>query len=447
MFKRSNWLEKYGLVPKIFLVCLLFVCIGGLNIFLGFAQVNSYSYQQKFSHNAKLDPWFQPPAYTGPEFDSWRERKEAAQKEIDSLYQLALVKGNAYSVADYFHDFDSLMELEDKYNIRLTSSTPFSPLDQFVLLRDKLSAWSRPTPDDKQVAYIQKIGEKIRQRNGELDYTSNTDISWSSLRPILSWLIDAYLKFMFFCTLIYIIRFEEHKKSIRRFQRHHHELGRFINDEEPFPGRLSFYDEILINPWRFIGRVLLWPKYFLHYPLYESPAQLWRFNRLKAEFLRYQPLGYQLTPREEAILLAQAGKPVKDFGKTIRTLFSYPVFIRRSVYLGYLSLVLGFLLQPVIVLAADYSKKIEAHCYGQDQTILAEQPSDTGQQIRAGTETPKQQPDESGNECLILTVAEMSIPLSRSEKIMDLILLKPKEIVADIVHVPIFRLLIAARCF
>ena len=100
---------------------------------------------------------------------------------------------------------------------------------------------------------------------------------------------------MVFWAFVFVIRFEERKTAQKKVKRHIHNTDRFYDDLEKRPGNLSLKDEILLCPWRFISRVILWPFYFLKYPWYESTAEMLRYNRLKAEFLRYKPTGYQLS--------------------------------------------------------------------------------------------------------------------------------------------------------
>ncbi len=82
MFKRSTWLEKYGLVPKIFLVILLFVTIGGLDFIL-FIKETSAKNNHLYTYNAKLDSWNRPlERYKEKEFEDWLNRKKAVEIEM-----------------------------------------------------------------------------------------------------------------------------------------------------------------------------------------------------------------------------------------------------------------------------------------------------------------------------------------------------------------------------
>ncbi|MCX6744479.1 MAG: hypothetical protein NTX82_03075 [Candidatus Parcubacteria bacterium] len=432
MFKKSELLKKYGLWLKTGLIALFIVCLGGMNC-ITFVRENANvpNYQTR---NHGLNDWDRPQSYVGEDFEDWKKRRDVVAGELKIIFDRAEAKGTNYTLVDYFQDIDQLIALEDKYNFYLTSP---NMLEHLVRRRDALSSWKRYEPNSQELKYIAGIQKKWQQRDGLYEEMSDFNAKQVSF-ACLYWLVEKYLILMLFWGLIYIIGFEEHEKAYRKFQQWHHENHFYFEAQEPFSGQLSFYDEMLIAPWRFALRVILWPKYFWNYPRYESPAQMLRFNRIKAEFLRYKPLGYQLTAREETILLAQARKPVKDIERAIASLFQFPALVRRSVYLGYLSLVLGFLFQPAITLAASYSKKVDAHFYGQNQTVLVEQQYDTSHQIRDGTEFPRQHHDQTANDCL----AEDFQPLLYvSDNLMirlaDLILLKPKEIFFELDHIPL----------
>jgi|GEM_PF-2654035 len=442
MFKKSEFLRKHGLWLKIGLIALFIVSLGGMNCII-FARDNMKE-PDYLTHNKGLDDWNRSDKYVGSEFDDWKSRKEAASKELEIIFGKAKAKAENYTLVDYFQDFEKLMVLEDKYNFYLTFPKMLEPL---LRLRDAKASWKRYEPNAEEQQYIVGMQQKIQQRDGLYSASSDFNLKEFGLNCLFR-LIPKYLILMLFWILIYIIRFEEHDQARRRFQRHHHELGRFIDDEEPFPGRLSFYDEMLIAPWRFVMRVILWPKYCWNYPHYESPAQMLRFNRLKAEFLRYKPLGYQLTPREEAILLAKARKPVKDIERAVASLFQFPVLVKRSVYIGYLSLFFGVLLQPVISLAAGYSQKVDAHFYGQDQTMLVEQQNDTGPLIRDGTNISVQQHEQNFPDWQAVLPKPMDLQLVFDQllKFIEKLKLKLPLLILDIDHVPLTRVVCAARC-
>lgn len=441
MFKKSELLKKYGLWLKVGLIALFFVCLGGMNC-ITFVKENSNApnYQTR---NHGLNDWDRPQSYVGEDYEDWKKRRDVVAGELKIIFDRAETKGTNYSLVDYFQDIDQLIALEDKYKFYLTSPNMLDPL---VHRRDTLSCWNRYEPNAQELEYIAGIQKKMQQRDGLYEERSDFKAKQVGL-ACLYWLIEKYIILMLFWGLIYIIRFEEHNKALRRFSRHHSELGRFIHVEEPYGGRLSFYDEMLIAPWRFALRMILWPKYFWNYPRYESPAQMLRFNHLKAEFLRYKPLGYQLTKREEAILLAQSRKPVKDVQKAIASLFQFPVLVRRSVLIGYLSLIFGVLFQPAISLAASHFNKVDNHFLGNSQTVLVEQQKDSGNQIRAGTDFSDQSHNQPAND---LAVVAQSLPIISHvllAKLADLILRKPKEVFSSIDHVPLSGLFAAARCF
>jgi len=447
MFKRSKWLEKYGLVPKIFLAGLLFVSIGGFD-FVIFLKENSSSNHRNYSHNAKLQRWDSPPSYNAIGMEDWIARKKAVSSEIQKLYQQAVGKGDAYSVYDYFHDYEKLMALEDKYNLFLTVSSMGSPLKMFVNLRDRKGILNgKPVITAVQLEYVNKVQQQISKRRGEGNHKVSNAELWSGFLSLLLWLSKSYCMTAIFCFFIYLIRFQERKIAELKVGRHNPETGYFYETYEKQPGSISLQDELLLCPGRFMSRVILWPFYCLKYPFYETTSEMLRFNRLKAEFLRYMPLGYQLTPREEAILLAKARKPVKDIEQAIASLFQFPALVRRSVYLGYLSLVLGVLCQPAICLAASYSKKVDNNFYGQGQIVLVEQQKDAGAQIRDGTGPPQH---DQQHDCFGDVIYALDHELAKIKTLVLIIFLEVqknlKEIIFAIEKIPISRLFSAMRC-
>ncbi len=439
MFKRSLWLEKYGLVPKIFLAILLFVCIGGLDAFLFLKDAGNNS-AAKYSHNAKLDNWDRPPpAYKQAELEDWTARRKAAEVEIKKLLQQAEAKGDDYSVYDYFQDFDQLMVIEDEYHLHLTSAGVLSPLEQFVRLRDRKGILNgKKEPTEEELSYITSIQKKISLRRGEYYRPSEKiQIPYCS---IFIWLVRTYLMFMGFWFFIYLIRFQERKTAKVKVQRHIHNTDRFYDAYEDLPGNLSLRDELLLCPWRFINRVAFWPFFCLKYPFYETTAEMLRFNSLKAEFLRYKPIGYQLSAREEVILRARAKAPVKNFAKAIQSISEleiYPNAIRRSLAAAYLSLVLGIVLQPAIVFAAQCSKKVDHHFCGQTQIVQMQQVS---QHQLDGPDPPQPDQHQQTWQAVLPKPMDLQPVFDQIFRFMEKLRLKLPLLIFDIDHVPIARL-------
>lgn len=445
MNRYSNWLKSYGIWAKIYVGLIFFILLNGQSLFLSIREVSSYR-----SHlpTAKYDSYIQEGGFDGqyppysPEGQDWRKRKESAANEIKQILAEIEAKGDNYTKVDYFRNMERVMELEDKYKLRLMGGTmmPFE-----AVYRASADTLGKEQPiTNEQAAYIQKIQDKHSLRNGESPSRApTTPINWLAAAV---WLARKYFWLMLFWLAIYLIRFLERDKSIRIFQRHHHELGRFIEDSEPYPGNLSLKAELLLCPERFLLRVLLWPVYCVAYPHHECVAEAVRFQRLKAHFLKYKPFGYQLSDREEAILLAQAKRRVKNFDKTIRDLFNFDstTLVKKSLLAAYCSLVFGVLFQPAIVLAASYSKKVDAHFYGNSQIVLVEHQKDAGDQVRADSPS---QPDQPTADWLDLPVCfELIVPPSLSERLKELPSIKPLQVLADILHIPLSGLL-AARCF
>lgn len=437
MFERSKWLEKYGLVPKVFLVVAFLAFLGLFDLISFFRTMPDSEFRREFKYNYQLVP------RTEPEWQEWKKIKALVDADLDKIYQDSKAKGNQYGQRSYHFDLVKVEDLEEKYNINLIPGLNLiTNLQGNVRHSEKSGELAAIESDETAIEEARKLSRYYRPPVSKAE-------SRGHLMAICHWLIAAYWKIMIFWFLIYLIRFEEKKEATEKVTRHNHETGHFYEVYEPLPGKLSFYDEILLCPWRFISRLLFWPVYCLAYPHHEDTAEWLRYLRLKARLLQTKLLGYQLSDREDAWLRYQARQPVKEFTKTIESLKNFdlaPQLVRKSLLTAYLSLVLGILFQPAITLAASYSKKVEAHFYGQTQLVLVEHQKDAGDQIRDGTDSPSQQHDQAGNDCLAWEAEDLAVPRSLSEKLWDLILIKPKDVFTDIVHVPISGLL-AERCF
>ncbi len=337
------------------------------------------------------------------------------------------------------------MILEDKYNLYLTSPAMFSLLQPFIRLRDQKASWNRPEVSSAQLQYIESIQQKISLRSGEFpSEASDVELS-ASLINLAFWLIKAYLMCMVFWLLIYLIRFQERKKAQRKVKRHIHNTDRFYDDFEKLSGNLSLRDELLLCPLRFISRVIFWPFFCWKYPFYESTAEMLRYNRLKAEFLRYKPVGYQLTASEDQILRSRAKRRVQDFAKAIRSIQEfqiYPTAVRKSLATAYISLVLGVVLQPAIAFAAQYNHKVNDNFYGQTFMVQVDQQQEY---INTGPDPPNQDDQPFDSQPALLSWLSWLMPVSLIVWLRDNQAIKLKELIYCIDHVPI-QLFWTARC-
>jgi len=333
---KGKWLEEYAMIPKVILVILSFFWLGGAIIFEASVETNTY--------NSKLDTILRPPEYSGPKFEDWQQRKALAQKEIDIICQEAKTQGTNYNIVSYFTDLNRLMDLEDKYHLNLTTGMG-NAVENLHGYFYKMP----PNTDipDSQKDFVNQVQERFGKRTGT---EKSGPINWSVILPrIFNWLILAYLKFIFFWMLIYLIRFEEDKK----YQ------------------KLSLKDELIICPSRFLLRILLWPRWCFAYPYHEDTAEAIRYLKLKARFLQNKTFGYQLSENEETWLRQQARVSVEEFGKALKSLreFNAPQLLKKSLATAYLSLFFGVLLQPAIVLASKYSEKVNDHFYSPVQIV------------------------------------------------------------------------------
>jgi hypothetical protein len=333
---KGKWLELYAIVPKVILVILFFFWLGGIYIFKGPFEVNTY--------NSKLDTILRPPEYGGPKFEDWQQRKILAQKEIDVINQEAKAQGTNYNVVSYFTDLNRLMDLEDKYHLNLTTG-----MGNAV---ENLHGYFYKMPPNTDIPNSQKdFVNQVQERFGKRTGTEKCGpINWSVvLTPIFNWLVLAYLKLIFFWFLIYLIRFEE---------------------DDKYQG-LSIKDELIICPSRFLLRILLWPRWCFAYPYHEDTAEAIRYLKLKARFLQNKTFGYQLSENEETWLRQQARASIEEFGKALKSLreFNASQLLKKSLAAAYLSLFFGVLLQPAIVLASKYSEKVNDHFYSPVQIV------------------------------------------------------------------------------
>jgi hypothetical protein len=414
MHDKATWLEKYGLIPKIILVLLFFIWIGGLNLILDFNE-RTPTYQER------LDEWVGPSKYSGPEYENWKKRRDASVAEAKQIVSRAEKDPDVYSLYQYFQDADKLMDIEDNYKINLTTGA-CNYLDRLNGILHQKAVWKAPkykysASTSVEEQYIEKIQQRFNVRHGLVQ--KNTSLVWQKvLWTILVWVLLNYLRLTFFWLLIYLIRFGQK------------------------PREVSLKEELLLCPERFLLRVLSWPFFCWKYPVYETTAEMVRYNRLKAEYLRYQPIGYQLSDREEDILRAKAKAPVKDFDKTIKGIKEFkitPLVIRKSLATAYLSLFLGVMFQPAIILAAQHSVKINDHFYGQIQI------NEIGHESQFLDNHGADPPNNNGSFWAISSAKfETKDPLLVWWLVNSYILVKPQEVIKEIFHIPLARLFLGA---
>ncbi len=438
MFDSAIWLKKYGLLVKFILVILFFVGLNGLEIILPIYESSKVKVYYKY------DNYLGYRANSPEDAKNFLERRNAADQEISIMLEDIKNRKSEIKLVDYFRYLDKLLDLEQKYKINLTGGTMYPSekihLACFAAMSENGNfSLAEEDMTGKERFYINAVRDKHSWLHDMPVKKGNLSINYLA---VFSWLWKKYLQIMFFWLLIYVIRFQEKEKSIHRFKRHHNELNRFIDDQEYYPGSISLSEELLICPQRFLLRVLLWPFFCWKYPLYETTAEMIRFNRLKAEYLRYKPVGYQLSDREEIILRSKARAPVKDFAKTIKGIKEFqitPLIVRKSLATAYFSLVFGVLFQPAIVLASTYSQKANDHFYGQAQIV------EVGHEAQFFDTQSADPPDES-NSSWAIPVREFKheefLLVWRSA--IHYLLIKPEEMIKEIFHVPLFRLFFGA---
>lgn len=330
----NSSMEKYGVIYKIALVLVVGIWIFSDGCFGKMG--TTYN-----SHDDLLDPYhFDQSIKTSEKrFNEWISRRNKLNVEWKEIRTAAEAKATNYRQVDYFRDFEKLMNLEDRYRISLRGGI-LSPLNTLHDLSVKNIGQEGFGPQNKTdrdfIASIQKRA-KDRSDRGPIPI-SGTEFLWS--------LLFAYLKIAFFWLLIYLIRFQEESY------------------------RVSLQMELVFCWWRFVRRVMFWPIGCFAYPLHEDTAEVIRFVRLKAQYLRYRPFGYQLT-KQEIVWLSERARTL-DYGaalERLRAMFG-PQAIRRSVATAYLSLLIGIIFQPAIAWAGSYSAKMHDHFYGGDKTQI-----------------------------------------------------------------------------
>src|SRR4030042_3075445 len=113
MIKRSKWLEKYGLVPKIFLVVAFLAFLGLFDLISFFRTIPDSEFRREFKYNYQLVP------RTEPEWQEWKQIKALVDADLDKIYQDSKAKGNQYGQRSYHLDLVKVEDLEEKYNINL----------------------------------------------------------------------------------------------------------------------------------------------------------------------------------------------------------------------------------------------------------------------------------------------------------------------------------------
>ncbi|MDD5341483.1 MAG: hypothetical protein PHC97_03575 [Patescibacteria group bacterium] len=328
----QKWLRNYGLIPKILLAISFFIWLGGLNIYIYIREEID-----RPSYVGTLDSFDRPPEYSGPKFEDWAIRKQKAVEESNEIIKAAGRKKD-FTITDYFRGYENLMNLEDKYHIWLTAPQN-GPLQNLLLLRGGINYGDKNKDD-----FIARVQERAGKRNGIYNPDRTILNFETAMTAAISWLTIIYLKLMLFWLLMFLIRFKE---------------------DEGY-NNLSLKDELIICPKRFVIRLLFWPRWCLTYPLHEDTAEAIRYLKLKVRFLQNKHIAYQLSESEERWLRSQARQPIKIFEKTLKELREFeisPCLMKKSLAIAYLSLLLGILLQPVIVLAAKSSSKMNSHFY------------------------------------------------------------------------------------
>jgi len=223
-------------------------------IFLATKDTADSSYNGKMYH-------FEAPAPSDMPLDKWIALKTAALTEADALIK-KVTADEVVGPQEYFQALDTLMNIEDRYNIALIS------IGAMYSYADKMH-WYHPgakTFDAEFTAHeaeIMKVQRRIELRQGmHVDHkpppTSTEIFMW--FVGVCIFLLKKYLALCVCVLACYYMRFRKKGWSI--------------------------WHELIHHPIRLLEKTLLWPKWILIYPYTTSALQAYLRKRLEAEFWR-----------------------------------------------------------------------------------------------------------------------------------------------------------------
>jgi len=294
-------------------------------------------------YTSSMQPCFKPVfgdiKHTEAEDEACRKRHTAFMAEMYKLTDAAEKVKATYTKVEYFRDLNKILDIEDTFKMSLDGFDGLRIVNQLLGNSYANAGNEHPTPN--QEAAITIVQKRYESRH--LD-SNPKPVDWSK---IINYLFLAYFKLMFMWLLIYLIRFTERRAGIA--------------------------ETIVATPWRFITRLLIWPKWCLTYPNHKDTAEYLRYLRLRAEFLRHKPMAYQISNKEDWELREKAKQSTRDFREILEELNDkYHILPRRSLGWAFLSLALGILLQPAFTFAANHSFKPMASDQGICQLELTQ---------------------------------------------------------------------------
>ncbi len=265
-------------------------------------------------------------------YKEWWARREAFRAEVEVIHQQAKQKGpTGYRLMDYWRDWYDINKVEDKYRIDGTRNVVYftSALKELVFYRDEARLGNPHFLYGADAPTTLELKREIFARDGQLIPEDEKPREPSWWKEPLEWFVSKYLIWALVTLLMFMVRLAaSHKFSLK--------------------------EEFILNPLNLLGHALRWPWHFLGFPEHVTPARYLRFQKLKAYYLRSKPIGYQLTAQEDNALKVRAQQPIKRFDQALEALSGIdfnPQLVRRSLAMGYLSLFVGVVFQPLLATA------------------------------------------------------------------------------------------------
>ncbi|MFA5029915.1 MAG: hypothetical protein WC518_04270 [Patescibacteria group bacterium] len=204
---------------------------------------------------------------------------------VKNLWQQGLAKEEQYFLEDYFADLQKQLDLCKANLMPLRYSFDVdawgSGMDDAQQLAMKNGWRDKKNEEDFDSLAQMKREEQYSNWYSRATAIADPKIDWLA---IARWLLTTYLKGIVVCFILYLVRL-------------------WADDT------LGLRSEIGLAPLRFAKMLVGWPVYVWLYPHETTAATELRRLRLKAEYLRDKPSGYQLSAAEKAYLAELASQP------------------------------------------------------------------------------------------------------------------------------------------
>lgn len=230
----------------------------------------------RLCHNAVL-PETKPRHPYATEVDQFYNAK------VGPIWEKALAKGNSFYIEDYFDSMHAVVQVCKEARMPLYDGVV--RLGGWNNLHNKAWALSasngfRDPENEKNLRQISQEYRDVEEtyqtwyKTGTLSVPQRPEMKWGSKRNFLIWTFLIYLEGLLISGIVYLLRM----LADRYF---------------------SVREEVRFGALRFVFMLLVWPVGFWIYPHHTKTALTVRKLRLKAEFLRDKPRGYELSETEE----------------------------------------------------------------------------------------------------------------------------------------------------